>query len=71
MSLRVGSMIKKIHINQKLCADCGWCLSYCKFGVIFQKNDDKIGINQQYCHGCEECIESCPRHAISVFYDVI
>ncbi len=53
-----------IQLNQKLCVDCGWCLSYCRFSALILDNEDKFNIIPENCCGCGECIEGCPRNAL-------
>ncbi len=67
-------ILGKIVIDREVCKGCGYCISACPKGCIFQ--DDKYNGSGYYpaifsdagqCTGCAICAVSCPDIAIEVW----
>jgi len=47
-------------INEKKCADCGYCKYVCPFDAIEHNVEEKYYyINQEKCMKCGQCFKSC------------
>ena len=56
----------KIHYMPFLCNHCDdpACLSACKNGAIYKREDGLVIIDPQKCKGCQACKAACPYDAI-------
>ena len=59
----VSSLIEK---NEKLCIECGACVSLCPSEALYQASDHSIGLDPEKCNGvtCGLCLDACPRRAL-------
>lgn len=60
---RVKRVVKK---DEKLCIDCGACVSLCPVKAILIEEDWTVGVDDKECVGCKLCTYSCPTKAIKV-----
>ncbi len=57
----------KAEIDQSVCAACGQCMRYCRFGAIETDiGDGRCRIDPYACEGCGVCEAICPAEAISM-----
>ena len=54
---------EKANIEYNICANCGACISYCRFDAIKVLNN-KVTILEDFCDGCKLCMRVCPMDAI-------
>ncbi len=58
----------KAVIRQDDCAQCGGCLTYCRFGAVTMNGksagDAIFTIDTVLCEGCGACVRLCPMKAI-------
>jgi len=48
------------RVDEKKCADCGYCAYVCPFGAIYHNVEEKYyQIDQEKCKKCGLCFESC------------
>jgi MinD superfamily P-loop ATPase len=52
-------------LDRNRCRDCGRCLSFCKFGAIYE-DDGEIHLNPAACEGCGVCARFCRPGAITM-----
>lgn len=59
-----------IHVNEKECDGCSYCIHVCPFGAITLHSVRKKAIMCDLCESTEEkepqCIKYCPKEAISL-----
>ncbi len=48
--------------NEKICLSCHNCISACKIGAIFERDDGKIAV----CIHCGYCVDFCPHGVLEV-----
>lgn len=65
----------RIVIDREMCKSCGFCVKYCKLGLIkigdsFNMDGYRYAIPNdpdKKCVACKTCALMCPDHAISVY----
>ncbi len=55
----------KAVINYNTCANCGLCMSYCRFDAIDYKNG-RVTITETSCDGCKLCSRVCASQSITM-----
>ena len=63
VTVDVSSLIER---NEKLCIDCGACVSLCPAEAFYHAPDHSIGLDPEKCSGvtCGLCLDACPRRAL-------
>ncbi len=56
---------QKAEIDYSKCNNCGYCLQFCRFDAISNK-ENNIVINEILCDGCHLCSRVCPENAITM-----
>jgi len=59
----VKRVLKK---DEKLCVDCGACISLCPVKAIEIEDDWTVDVKDKKCVGCNLCTFSCPTKAIKI-----
>mgnify|MGYP000455197454 CR=1 FL=1 len=55
----------KVVRDERLCDQCGGCISQCANKVHYQ-DQDQIKIRHQHCVNCQRCVEFCHCNALSI-----
>ena len=61
VTVEPGKVIEKLD---KVCTDCGACVSICPVGAITQTDEFIVEFDYEKCIGCLNCIDACPVRAI-------
>lgn len=56
---------EKAVIDYTVCTNCGFCVDFCRFDAIYQK-EGKVVISDVSCDGCYLCSRICPEKAITI-----
>ncbi|MDD5658966.1 MAG: thiamine pyrophosphate-dependent enzyme [Actinomycetota bacterium] len=59
---RKNKIVKKYHIDQKICKQCGLCIKYGCPAIKYK--DNEYGIDELICNGCGVCANICPCESI-------
>ncbi len=55
----------RIHIDRKICTECGLCEAFCPVNV-FVMDKGPQAVHSELCWGCETCAGQCPENAIYI-----
>lgn len=55
-----------IHVDQRLCTQCGLCKAFCPVNVFELVEGVPQALRLDDCWGCETCAGQCPAHAIRI-----
>lgn len=57
----------QIHINEKFCKKCGYCIAFCPKEVFRAARDGGPVVHDpEQCSQCEQCDLRCPDFAITL-----
>lgn len=67
VGFEVTEMVKRISRDEKLCWNCGACVSICPVGSFFHDKDTwEVCVDNKKCISCGACVNACSAHALSL-----
>ncbi|MDD3985989.1 MAG: 4Fe-4S binding protein [Methanobacterium sp.] len=64
--IEVNLVKRVLKKDDKLCIDCGACISLCPVKAIEIDKDWTVNVKDKECVGCNLCTFSCPTKAIKI-----
>jgi len=66
LGARVRMLEHGISLNERVCIDCGACISICPNEVFSFTPDWKLVLTEERCVLCGKCVDVCPRQALTL-----